>query len=180
MSKLEVDAIEPQSGTTLTIGASGDTVNVASGATLGSGMGKILQVVQSTYSTAVVNSTTTYADTGLTASITPISTSNKILVLVNQPYRIVHSGGTIAAGSIRLLRDSTVILGGDQRYESYVGTYASEATLISRQNLTYLDSPSTTSSVTYKTQLARYQAGDVITTSIDSIEATITLMEVSG
>jgi hypothetical protein len=28
MSKLEVDAIEPQSGTTLTIGASGDTVNI--------------------------------------------------------------------------------------------------------------------------------------------------------
>ena len=33
MSKLEVDAIEPQSGTTLTLGASGDTVNVAAGAT---------------------------------------------------------------------------------------------------------------------------------------------------
>jgi hypothetical protein len=33
MSKIEVDAIEPQSGTTLTIGASGDTVNIASGAT---------------------------------------------------------------------------------------------------------------------------------------------------
>jgi hypothetical protein len=34
MSKIEVDAIEPQSGTTLTIGASGDTVNIASGATI--------------------------------------------------------------------------------------------------------------------------------------------------
>jgi hypothetical protein len=34
MSKLEVDAIEPQSGTTLTIGANGDTVNIASGATI--------------------------------------------------------------------------------------------------------------------------------------------------
>jgi len=34
MSKLEVDAIEPQSGTTLTLGASGDSVNIASGASL--------------------------------------------------------------------------------------------------------------------------------------------------
>jgi hypothetical protein len=34
MSKIEVDAIEPQSGTTLTLGASGDTVNIASGATI--------------------------------------------------------------------------------------------------------------------------------------------------
>jgi hypothetical protein len=38
MSKIEVDAIEPQSGTTLTLGASGDTVNLGSGATLGSGI----------------------------------------------------------------------------------------------------------------------------------------------
>jgi hypothetical protein len=36
MSKLEVDAIEPQSGTTLTLGASGDTVTVASGASFAS------------------------------------------------------------------------------------------------------------------------------------------------
>jgi hypothetical protein len=34
MSKLEVDAIEPQSGTTLTIGASGDSVTLGSGASL--------------------------------------------------------------------------------------------------------------------------------------------------
>jgi hypothetical protein len=34
MSKIEVDAIEPQSGTTLTIGASGDTITVPSGATI--------------------------------------------------------------------------------------------------------------------------------------------------
>jgi hypothetical protein len=34
MSKIEVDAIEPQSGTTLTLGASGDTITIPSGATL--------------------------------------------------------------------------------------------------------------------------------------------------
>ena len=34
MSKLEVDAIEPQSGTTLTIGASGDTITIPSGANI--------------------------------------------------------------------------------------------------------------------------------------------------
>ena len=34
MSKIEVDTIEPQSGTTLTLGASGDSVNIASGATI--------------------------------------------------------------------------------------------------------------------------------------------------
>jgi hypothetical protein len=34
MSKIEVDAIEPQSGTSLTIGASGDTVTIPAGASI--------------------------------------------------------------------------------------------------------------------------------------------------
>ena len=46
--------------------------------------GKVLQVVHATYSTLVTNSTTTYTDTGLTASITPSSTSSKVLIIVNQ------------------------------------------------------------------------------------------------
>jgi hypothetical protein len=51
MSKIEVDAIEPQSGTSLTLGASGDTITIPSGATLtnsgtATGFGKVLQVVQ--------------------------------------------------------------------------------------------------------------------------------------
>ena len=42
--------------------------------------GTVLQVVNATYATATTNSTTTYADSGLTASVTPKSTSSKILV----------------------------------------------------------------------------------------------------
>jgi hypothetical protein len=50
MSKIEVDAIEPQSGTSLTLGASGDTITIPSGATItnsgtATGFGKVLQVV---------------------------------------------------------------------------------------------------------------------------------------
>jgi len=142
--------------------------------------GKVLQVVQATHATQVVNNTTTYADSGLTASITPISTSNKILVLVNQPFLITHVGGTIAGGAIRLMRDTTVILGGDERFELFVGTTASDAAMYGRNNFTFLDSPSSTSAQTYKTQLARYQAGDEMVTSPSSMEATIILMEVSG
>jgi hypothetical protein len=53
MSKIEVDAIEPQSGTSLTLGASGDTITIPSGATLtnsgtATGFGKVLQVVTAT------------------------------------------------------------------------------------------------------------------------------------
>jgi hypothetical protein len=47
MSKIEVDAIEPQSGTSLTLGASGDTITIPSGATItnsgtATGFGKVL------------------------------------------------------------------------------------------------------------------------------------------
>ena len=185
-SILKVDTIQDQSGNniinenadTITIGASGDTIALASGAT--AAFGKILQVVQATHATQVVNNTITYADSGLTASITPISTSNKILVLVNQPFLVTHVGGTIAGGAIRLMRDTTVILGGDERFELFVGTTASNASMYGRNNFTFLDSPSSTDAQTYKTQLARYQAGDEMVTSPSSMEATIILMEVSG
>jgi hypothetical protein len=46
--------------------------------------GSVLQVVNATYATQVSNSTSTYADTGLTATITPKFATSKILVLVNQ------------------------------------------------------------------------------------------------
>ena len=179
MSKLEVDAIEPQSGTTLTLGASGDTINVAAGAT--AGFGKILQVVQGTHTTPVSNSTSTYADTGLTASITPISTSNKILVLVNQSFLIQDNGGGSAGADIRLMRDSTAIVGNQQRYQIFTQSLGStNQAQYNRYTMNILDEPSTTNSIVYKTQSARYTGVDYITTSPDSFGATLILMEVSG
>jgi hypothetical protein len=99
MSKLEVDAIEPQSGTSLTLGASGDTITIPSGATItnsgtATGFGRVLQVVSDTDNANTVVSSTSYADTGLTASITPSSASNKILILVSQDFQIERTAGT--------------------------------------------------------------------------------------
>ena len=143
--------------------------------------GKVLQVVQGTHATPVSNSTSTYADTGLTASITPISTSNKILVLVNQSYLIQNTTASQAGGSIRLLRDTTRISGGIERYELYLRAVGSNnRSAYGRQTINFLDTPSSTSALTYKTQLARYVSGDSISTSPSSMEASIILMEVSA
>jgi hypothetical protein len=180
MSKLEVDAIEPQSGTTLTIGASGDTVNLASGAT--AGFGKVAQVITASTSTEVSNTTGTYADTGLTATITPSSTSSKILVLTNQSV-LMSEPGTLGGCAVRLLRDATVIAGGDQRFEFFIQALSSGSTNLSmygRIDITILDNPSTTSAITYKTQGARYVSGNEIQTQPDSIESRIILMEILG
>jgi hypothetical protein len=180
MSKLEVDAIEPQSGTTLTLGASGDTVNIASGAT--AGFGKVAQVIQGSHSTEVQNTTSTYADTGLTATITPSSTSSKILIFTNQAVRILEAGNT-GGGSVRLLRDSTVIAGGDELFEFFLQVADSGTTSMNKRgriNLNFLDSPSTTSAITYKTQAARQAGSTEIFTQPNDIESRIILMEILG
>ncbi len=184
---LKVDEIQDTSGNniinenanTITIGKSGDTVNLASGAT--AGFGKILQVVQGTHATEVINSTTTYTDTGLTASITPSSTSNKILVLVNQSYLIQDASGDSAGGSIRLLRDTTRISGGTERFELWIRALGdNNRSVYGRQTINFLDTPASTSALTFKTQSARYTGTDIITTCPSSMEASIILMEVSG
>jgi hypothetical protein len=174
---LLVDTIEPQSGTTLTLGASGDTINLASGAT--AGFGKVAQVVMGTTTTSALNTLSTYADTNLTADITPSSTSSKILVLVSQAVYIEGTGSS--AGSVRVNRNGTIIAGGDQRFERYIGIGGATSTQIyTRINITYLDTPSSTSTLTYKTQSARYLAGDEIETQKSGIESTIVLMEILG
>jgi len=112
--------------------------------------GKVLQVVSATYSTATTIATTTMTDTGLSVAITPSSTNSKVLVLVSQTLRFSKIGG-VTEGGFRLMRDSTAVmtvdpdalLVGETQTFSYYG--ASQA-------LVYLDSPSTTSSTTYKIQ----------------------------
>ena len=145
------------------------------------GTGAVLQVVQGTHATEVINSTTTYTDTGLTASITPSSTSNKILVLVNQSYLIQDPSGDSAGGAIRLIRGTTRISGGIERFELWIRALGNNnRSVYGRQTINFLDTPSSTSSVTYKTQSARYTGTDIITTCPSSMEASITLMEIAG
>ena len=67
---------------------------------------RVLQVVTANYATQVTNNTSTYADTGLTASITPSATSSKVLVYVSQ-NNMYKSGNTQSGCNIRLLRGAT-------------------------------------------------------------------------
>jgi hypothetical protein len=160
---IEVDAIEPQSGTSLTIGASGDTITIPSGATItnsgtatGFGGGKVLQVVSTTVSASRSTSSATYVDiSGASASITPSSASNKILVLANAPgaYASQASGGATCYGYINVVRTSTQI------NQGFTGWYISGGSggqalgdIYAGISMITLDEPSTTSSTTYKLQ----------------------------
>lgn len=139
-----------------------------------SGGGKVLQVVNATYSTAATSSSSTYADTGLSASITPTSTSNKILVLVNQAGCGKFSTNTYLF--LKLLRGSTDLI----QFELDAG-YSGDTSgnLIGACSTCYLDSPSTTSSVTYKTQFASAGNTGSVRVNGSSSVSTITLLEIA-
>ena len=78
-----------------------------SGTNLTASGGKILQVIGASVNTETSSSSTTYADTNLTAAITPASSSNKVLVLVNQ--NSIGKNSSDNAGKIQLLRGSTAL-----------------------------------------------------------------------
>jgi hypothetical protein len=110
--------------------------------------GRILQVIHATDNTVTSNSTTTYADTNLTANITPSSASNKVLVLVTAP--VEKTNGNASNGiAYRLRRDSTTV------WEVlYITTTDTAVKNIGMVSMVWLDSPSSTSSITYKTQIS--------------------------
>ena len=138
---------------------------------------KVVQIVNAQTSTQVLSSSSTFADTNLTATITPTSASNKILVFVNQNG--VAKYATNTRMQIRLVRGATTILNLDSNAgnnDSGVGNSVGSVSCV------YLDSPATTSATTYKTQF-NSSANSGTTYLQDSTSpgttSTILLMEVT-
>ena len=132
---------------------------------------RILQVVEGTTTSVVGNSTTGFADTNLTASITPQSTSSKVLVIYSQ--NCYSTGGTTGM-ALRLLRGATTL---DTIYDLVYGTNSG---LLAHETFTYLDSPASSSSVTYKTQFNRNSGGGIVYVQPNSNRSSILLFEVSA
>jgi hypothetical protein len=109
--------------------------------------GSVLQVVQGTYSTETTSSSSTFADTGLSASITPTSSSSKILVLVS--IGGIGKGAVNTSLGLKLFRGATD-LGLFTSLAGYTNTTTTNYSATASVN--YLDSPATTSSTTYKVQ----------------------------
>ena len=133
---------------------------------------RILQVVSTSTTTTGSSSSGTYADAGLSLSITPQATTSKILVLVAQSAYNGYSGQGIG---IRLVRDSTVL----QTHTD--GVYGGNSTVLAMVTMLSLDSPSTLSAVTYKTQFARTAGSSgVVFVQANTNPSTIVLCEVSA
>jgi hypothetical protein len=137
--------------------------------------GSVIQVVQGTYGAIASNATTTLADTGLTATITPRSTSSKILVIFHQ----AECANSVSLSGLKLvlLRGATII----NTFATY-GMYG-VADVNAPISSAYLDSPATTSPTTYKTQFSRspVNSGTIyVQASSSGSTSTITLMEIQG
>ena len=137
--------------------------------------GSVLQVVNATYSTATSNSTGTYADTGLTASITPTSATSKILVIVHQADVFKSTNDTSVR--LRLVRGATDIV----QFSLFAAGNGTTATNVNGSvGTSFLDSPATTSSTTYKTTFASTGSNAVATVQFSNSTSTITLMEIAA
>lgn len=171
-SIINVDQINNAAGTSgITLDASTGKLSFPNGATLPAG--SVLQVVNGTTSTSVSTTSTTYADTGLTATITPSSTSSKILVLANVPD--AHNAATVSLLYLNLVRDSTQLIEfvrhGDFNSGVSIVTYGGSTS--------YLDSPATTSATTYKVQFKIHSNGGTQHVFLNNSTGTITLMEIA-
>ncbi len=114
--------------------------------------GKVLQVVQAVSSTEVyVTTINTWADL-ISAQITPAHTSNKILALFSTWNVHKELASTSTIDRCQLLRDTTAVKYVSTRRYGHVGT-AENA--VGSADITYMDSPSTTSQIDYSIQTYR-------------------------
>jgi hypothetical protein len=155
-------------------GTSGLTFNNAT--TQNSG-GKVIQVVSTTTST----STTTVAgpvDTTLTATITPLFSTSKIAVFIAQQFYL-YNGGADSGVVFALLRNGSLVLTGQGQSAYVAGISPNQPEIIINFPINYVDSPATTSAVTYKTQMTA-NSGATVTTQWNTNTSTIILMEIAA
>jgi hypothetical protein len=166
----------------LAVGSNGQVLTADSTAATGlkwatGGSGKVLQVVFASNSSLTATSTTTFVDSGLTATITPTSATSTILVIVSQNGISKNNASTATGMSIKLLRGATDLI-------TFAGASAFTGTAIynyvASASATYQDSPATTSATTYKTQINSTNNNPAVSVNIGGESSTITLLEIGA
>lgn len=161
--------------TTLTLPTTSGTV-LTSGANTNFPAGSVLQVVNTTYATVTSTSSSSYTDTGITLNITPSSSSNKVLILVNISG-LFSSSATV--GQFAISDGSNNLL---LEFEGLTAYSLSSGTSYGEVGTNYLHSPATTSSFTYKIRFKNVAGtGISINQKTSGVStSTITLIEVKG
>jgi len=162
-SILKVDQLQDSGGNNL-------VTSNGSGVITSSAFGKVLQVVSVTATAEQTTTSGSYvASTGLTASITPSSTSSKVLISVMSNIR------SSADASYTLYRGVTNLAGSGSFFQINAGG----ANVRTLATINYLDAPSTTSSTTY-TLYFLAGAGTAYINQEGSKQGQIILTEIGG
>ena len=134
--------------------------------------GKVLQVVSTSTTSAVVTTSTSFVDINLSLNITPSATSSKIFVIYTGTNETNGTSGNRLA--IQMLRDATQIADSDG-----IGTLGSTNGVVTSASISKLDQPSTISQITYKMQ-GKSNDGTVMVFNLGSSTGTLTAFEIAG
>ncbi len=179
LGDIEYRSSTANTNTRLGIGSTGQVLTVSGGVPTwaAASAGKLLQVVFTEYTTPTTVAAQTLTDTGLSLAITPSATTSKILVLWGVRYRFDKSGTSDTWTKLGLLRGATQIWGGTGLFGIRELTNAEQGVYMSGS---YLDSPATTSSTTYKIQGARNGASGTLSYQEGNTGSTLTLIEIGA
>ena len=182
-------------GSNLAINSSGINASTLAYGTLPSGRlptiptsnmptGSVLQVIQGTITSTqvVVAAANPLVSTGISATITPQSASSKILVI--PVITNLYNGGSGGAGFAIYRGATNVYIHGYAQGPGYLGSFYNDGNSVVGVTFSYLDSPSTASSVTYTIYWGAYGNSHYInyqgSSAVNGTGSYITLMEIAG
>ena len=139
--------------------------------------GHVIQVVHNISTGQVSTGSSSYANTGLTATITPKHSDSKVLVIVGQPMSFSIATTSAREGYWNICRGTTQLIEGGSSFDlTENNTFQITAF---GNNLTYLDSPATTAATTYKTQMRVSAGTSDIYVGYGNTSGTMILMEIA-
>ena len=140
--------------------------------------GSVIQVVSAVPPTDVTSTSANWVDSNIELSITPSNTVSKIMGVCSYYFAAFDTTSTRLRFGVRMVRDGTVIAGGH--------TDSQEVRNLEKisggSSITFLDSPNTTSLITYTLQFYVRDGTVIIRNAADTLPqpANITLMEIAG
>jgi hypothetical protein len=139
---------------------------------------RTLQVVSASSTTAVATTSTSYVTSGLAATITPSSSSSKVLVQVTFPYDVSSSNTQAHATLFRgTVAGTNLATGGEPGFGNILIVSGNQAR--GTYSASFLDSPATTSATTYTLGI-KVSSGITLTAMINGLTGTIVVSEISA
>ena len=180
MSTLSTNSIVPVTGTTVTLGESGDTISIPAGATITNsgtannfGGGKVLQALGATDSTTRTTSSSSWvtASNTLSVDITPASTGSKFFISVSTA---IYQGSGVS-GYYTIYRDSTNL--GHATYGFSTNLVFNSTAFNMPIAFSYLDSPNASAQITYQFY---FKTGGSVSINQNDAKGSITVIEIGA